>query len=161
MKLIKRTLATLLFLLPILMGAACDQNTPSPADGNQNAVTENTASMSDTLVIRIGSRKFTASLLDNPTATEFRAMLPLTMNMTELNGNEKYFDLSKSLSTNASNPGKINSGDLLLYGSNTLVLFYEAFSTSYSYTRLGKINNASGLSEALGSGNVVVTMELK
>jgi len=157
----KNTLATLLFLLPILMGAACDQNAPSPTNGNQNAIKENTEFMSDTLVMKIGSKHYTATLLDNPTATAFKAMLPLTMNMTELNGNEKYFDLSKSLSTNASNPGKINSGELLLYGSRTLVLFYESFSTSYTYTRLGKINNVSGLAEALGPGNVVVTMELK
>ena len=56
----KGTLATLLFLLPILMGAACDQNTPSPSDGNGNAIADNSESMSDTLVIKIGSRKFTA-----------------------------------------------------------------------------------------------------
>jgi len=157
----KYTLATLLLLLPILMGAACDQNSPSPLDGNQNPVTGNTESMSDTLVIKIGSREFTATLLDNPTATAFMAILPLTMNMTELNGNEKYFDLSKSLPTNGSNPGKINTGDLLLYGSKTLVLFYKTFPTSYSYTKLGKIDNPIGLAEAVGSGNVVVTIELQ
>lgn len=81
--------------------------------------------------------------------------------MTELNGNEKYFDVSENLPANPSNPGKINSGDLLLYGSKTVVLFYKTFSTSYSYTKLGKIDNPSGLAEALGSGNVVITIELK
>jgi len=161
LKAMKSTFGILLFLLPILMGAACDQNTPSPTDGNQNAITENTEFMSDTLVIKIGSKQYTATLLDNPTATAFKTMLPLTMNMTELNGNEKYFDLSKNLPTNASNPGKINTGDLLLYGSKTLVLFYKTFSTSYSYTKLGKIENPSRLAEALGSGNAVVTIELK
>ena len=157
----KRTLATFLFLLPILMGVACDRNTPSPTNDNRNAITENTEFMNDTLIIKIGVREFTATLLDNPTATAFKAMLPLTIDMTELNGNEKYFDLSKSLPTNASNPRKINTGDLLLYGSNTLVLFYKTFSTSYSYTKLGKIDNPSGLAEVLGRGNAVVTIELK
>jgi len=113
------------------------------------------------LSIKIGSKHYTTTLFNNPTATAFKAMLPLTMNMTELNGNEKYFDLSKNLPTNASNPGKINNGDLLLYGSKTLVLFYKTFSTSYSYTKLGKIDNPSGLAEALGSGNAAVTIELK
>jgi hypothetical protein len=157
----KSTLATLLFLLPTLLGAACDENTPSPADGGQTEVTENTDSMSDTLLVKVGSKQYTATLFDNPTATAFKAMLPLTINMTELNGNEKYSDLSKSLPTNASNPGKINTGDLLLYGSKTLVLFYRTFSTSYSYTKLGKIDSPNGLAEALGSGNVAVTIELK
>lgn len=157
----KSTIAALPFLFATLMGAACDQNTLSSSNAIQNPVKENTKSMSDTLVIKIGSREFTATLLDNPTATPFKAMLPLTMNMTELNGNEKYFDLSKSLPTNASNPGKINTGDILLYESKTFVLFYKTFSTSYSYTKLGKIDNPSGLAEALGSGNPIVTIELK
>ena len=157
----KNAIATLLFLFPILMGDGCDQNTPALANDEQNSIAENTEPMNDTLVIKIGDKQFTATLLDNPTTTAFKSMLPLTMNMTELNGNEKYFDLSKSLPTNASNPGKINAGDLLLYGSRTLVFFYEAFSTSYSYTRLGKINNPGGLEEALGSSNIVVTIELK
>ena len=157
----KKFVAALLLSVSTLIGAACDQNNPVPADDNQDNVTEGMQFMRDTLVVKIGLREFTAILFDNPTANAFKAMLPLTMNMIELNGNEKYFDLAKSMPTNASNPGKINPGDLLLYGSNTLVLFYEAFSTSYTYTRLGKINNASGLAQALGSGNVVITMKLK
>ena len=153
--------AALLLLFPILMGAACDQNTTAHAAGDRDSITENTETMSDTLLIKIGDKEFTATLLGNPTAAAFRAMLPLIINMTELNGNEKYFRLSKNLPTNESNPGTIQSGDLMLYGSNTFVLFYESFSTSYSYTKLGKINNASGLAAALGTGNVSVSISLK
>jgi hypothetical protein len=156
----KHTVGVLLFVLTITAGAASDQRTPS-FTGKQHANTENAEFMNDTLVIRIGKREFTATLLDNATATAFKSMLPLTIDMTELNGNEKYFDLSKSLPTHASNPGKINSGDLLLYGSRTLVLFYKTFSTSYSYTALGKIEEPAGLEQALGKGKAVVTIELK
>ena len=81
--------------------------------------------------------------------------------MKELNNNEKYYDLPHSLPTNSSNPGTIQNGDLMLYGSKTIVLFYKTFPTSYSYTRLGYINNPSGLQSALGSGNVTVTFELQ
>jgi hypothetical protein len=157
----KMTLASLLFLLPILMGAACDQSTPLPSDGNENAIADTSASMKDTIVVKIGAKEFTGTLFNNPTATAFKAMLPLTMNMTELNGNEKYFDLARSLPTNASNPGQINAGDLLLYGPNTLVLFYEGFSTTYRYTRIGKLDNPGGLAQAVGAGNAAVTIQLK
>ena len=157
----KNTFATLLLLFPMLIGAACDQETLTPAVGDQNSIAENTDSMKDTLIIKVGDTEFTATLLDNPTATAFKAMLPLTINMTELNGNEKYFRLSKNLPTNASNPGTINSGDLMLFGSNTLVVFYETFATSYSYTRVGKIDNPSGLKSSLGTGNVTVSIELQ
>jgi len=50
-------------------------------------------------------------------------------------------------------------GDLMLYGNNTLVLFYESFNSSYSYTKLGYVDNPTGLAAALGNGNVVVKFE--
>ena len=85
--LMQNTIAALLFLFPMLMGAACDQNTPAPSGGDQDSIAENTETMSDTLLIKIGDKEFTATLVDNLTAAAFRAMLPLTINMTELNGN--------------------------------------------------------------------------
>ena len=85
----------------------------------------------------------------------------MTINMRELNGNEKYFDLPNNLPANASSPGTIQAGDLMLYGSNTLVLFYKSFSTSYNYTPIGRIDDASGLTAALGSENVTVTFALQ
>ncbi len=111
--------------------------------------------------IKIGNSTFTATLYDNATVTAFRSLSPLTVNMVELNGNEKYVDLSRNLPTNAANPGTIQNGDLMLYGSATLVLFYKTFSTSYSYTKLGRIDDVTGLVAALGTGNVIVSFELE
>jgi hypothetical protein len=111
--------------------------------------------------IKVGNKAFTATLEGNATSKAFKAQLPTTIQMTELNGNEKYFRFSVNLPTNASNPGSIQTGDLMIYGQNTLVLFYKTFPTSYSYTRLGRINDTAGLAAALGSGDVTVTYELQ
>ena len=111
--------------------------------------------------IKIGTRTFTAMLNDNPTVTRLKAMLPLTLDMSELNGNEKYFHFSTDLPADASNPGTIRVGDLMLWEANSLVLFYKTFPTSYSYTKVGRIENPSELSSAVGSGNVKVTFELE
>lgn len=57
----------------------------------------------------IGATTLSATLHDNPTARAFRTMLPLTLNMTDVNANEKYGRLPKSLPVDASNPGTIQA----------------------------------------------------
>ena len=105
----------------------------------------------------VGNKKFSATLYDNAAADAFIDMLPLTLNMNELNGNEKFYYLDTVLPTNASRPSGINAGDIMLYGNSCLVLFYESFSTSYSYTPIGYLDDPTGLANALGSGSVQVT----
>ena len=96
-----------------------------------------------------------------PRQPHSKNLLPMTIKMDELNENEKKFDLSVNLLTNASNPRTIQAGDLMIWGFNTLVLFYRTFPTSYSYTRLGRINDTKGLAAAVGSADVTVTYELE
>lgn len=111
------------------------------------------------LSISVGGQTFTATLQDNPTTRALLEQLPMTVTMGELNGNEKYFYMDESLPTNAQRPGQIHAGDLMLYGSDCLVLFYESFSSSYSYTTLGQITDPDGLASALGRGSVEVTFQ--
>lgn len=109
--------------------------------------------------IMINEKVFSVNLIDNETSRKFIALLPLEITMNELNGNEKYHYLEETLPTNLSNQSKINEGDLMLYGPDCLVLFYESFTTSYRYTKLGTINNPDGLKEAVGKGDVKVRFE--
>lgn len=156
----KRLLLTFSFMFSMIAClASCDKDNLPP--NNTEEMTTDNAVKSNKVLIKIGAGIFAATLLDNPTAKAFKALLPLTISMKELNNNEKFFDLPKSLRTNSSVPASIKSGDLMLYGSNTLVLFYKSFSTSYSYTKLGKIEDITGLVAALGTGNVTVTFEIE
>lgn len=129
------------------------QNTP------ENTAPEEPASET-AIVLTVGGQTFSATLLDNETARQLAAQFPLTLNMSELNGNEKYFYMDSELPTDSCQPGQINAGDLMLYGNNCLVLFYESFSSGYSYTRLGSLDDPAGLSEALGSGSAEVTFSI-
>ena len=105
--------------------------------------------------IKINDKEYIVDLENNETVRKLVSILPLDLTMSELNGNEKYVYLDKSLPTNSSNPKKINAGDVMLFGDNCLVVFYKSFDTSYSYTKIGHIDNLPDL----GSGNIDVKIE--
>lgn len=150
------------FIFPLLVGTAYNNETlVSEISSTKNNDVENDDAMSTKIRIKIGDKTFLATLSDNTTAAAFKDLLPLTILMTELNDNEKYSDLPGSLPTQASRPSSIQTGDLMLYGSRTLVLFYKTFTTTYTYTKLGRVDDPAGLAAALGSGNVTVTFEMQ
>ena len=130
-----------------------------PATPEEN-VPETPATDGTTITISAGGQTFSATLLENESARRLAEMLLLTLDMSELNNNEKFFYLDDDLPTDSYQPGQINAGDLMLYGDKCLVLFYQTFSSGYSYTRLGSVDDPSGLAEALGTGSVTVTFSV-
>ena len=115
-------------------------------------------SLADTvIVVSAGGKSFSAKVEDSETGRAFVAKLPLTLSMTELNGNEKYC-YGVSLPTASRYYSTIEAGDLMLYGSNCVVLFYGA-AGGYSYTRIGRLTSTAGLASALGTGSASVTFD--
>ena len=110
--------------------------------------------------IAVGDKQFPVNLESSDTVTALTEMLPLTLDMSELNDNEKYYYLDTALPSAPQKVGHIHEGDIMLYGDNCLVVFYESFDTSYSYTKIGHISDTSGLADALGTGDVTVTFEM-
>lgn len=156
-------LATLLVSVLSSSTTTCvNNNAVVNIENNKENYSANSNDMEKTKIkIKVNSQTFSATLADNKSAQAFKEMLPLTLKMADHLRNEKHTDLSKSLPTNSSNPQTVQKGDLMLFGSRTLVLFYKTFATSYSYTRLGKVDDAAGFASALGSGSVTVTFELE
>lgn len=135
---------------------------PSTADNAQgadnNEAVEESTKMKFT--VTVNDKVFYGEFNKTKAAEEFLRTLPLSVTMTELNGNEKYYILPDDLTSDDKNPGKIEKGDIMLYSGNYLVLFYDTFDTMYSYTSIGKITDTEGLKEAVGSGDVSVTFEV-
>lgn len=125
----------------------------------ENQMEEDNHSMN--MLITIGDRSFDCTLYENETTYAFIDQLPLTITMSELNGNEKYYYLENSLPSNSSRPNKIHTGELMLFGTDCLVLFYEDFNSSYSYTSIGYVNDPDQLADVLGRGSVQVVFEMK
>ncbi len=114
-----------------------------------------------TITLEINGETFTVTLDDNPTASAFAETSSVLMEMTELNGNEKYAYLLDTLSADPQPVGRIEAGDLMLYGDDCIVIFYRSFDTPYTYTRIGWIEDPERLAKAVGSGDVDVLFEMQ
>ena len=157
----QKLLMVCLLFAALCVSVGCGKAAPPP-DASTSLSQEKeqiTLQQKKSVEIRAGGKTFLAVPEDNEAARAFSAKLPLTVTMTELNGNEKYYRLPEQLPSSDQNVGTIHTGDLMLYNGNCIVLFYRDFSTSYSYTRLGRVENPAGLAEALGPGDVPVVFD--
>ena len=111
----------------------------------------------DKVYININNKKLGINLENNSTTSALIKLLPLELSMNDLNGNEKYVYLNESLPTNTYSPKHIEAGDIMLFGDNCLVIFYESFDTSYSYSKIGHINNLPSLDD----GNISISINVK
>ena len=105
--------------------------------------------------VTINDKEYIIELENNDTVNEFIKILPQEFIMDELNGNEKFVYMNNSLTTNSYNPNHIVKGDVMLYGNNCLVIFYKSFDTSYSYTKIGHIDNLDNL----GNGSITAKFD--
>ncbi len=120
-------------------------------------------SVNDSVKVQINEDIFDVELENNSAAQELIKELEkgnITVNATEYGGFEKVGELGFSLPTSDEN---INTepGDIVLYQGDKVSLFYG--SHSWSYTKLGKIDNISSneLKEVLGQGNVTLVFSLE
>ena len=109
------------------------------------------------VIININNKDYELNLENNKTVNEFVNILPIEFTMNELNGNEKYVYLNNTFTTNEYSPKHINKGDVMLYGNNCLVIFYKSFDTTYSYTKIGHIDNL----DELDNSNIKIKISLK
>ena len=112
-----------------------------------------------TMQMKVGDKEYSVVLNDNHTTKALQEILPMTIKMTEFNGNEKYYHFRETLPSKPEHIGQIKTGDIMLFGDDCLVVFYKDFKTTYSYTRIGHIENAADLEQMLGRGSVTVTFE--
>lgn len=158
----KRILVGILIIVSIFMITGCNsKNKDNEINNNENSKIEtnkkenNPNEVISSVRATINGKQYTIQLEDNETAKGFANLLLQEFNMSELNGNEKYIYLDITLPTNSSNPKHIDSGDVMLYGNNCLVIFYKSFYTSYSYTKIGHIDNL----DDLGNASITVRFE--
>ena len=149
----KTRMRALVVLICILATSCAPELLPEAPEVVEEMTNKQEQSM--TIQITIGNYMFKADIEGTASGKAFVAKLPLTLDMSELNGNEKYC-YGVSLPRADKYYESLAAGDLMLYSGNCLVLFY-APAGGYSYTRIGRLTGTEGLQEALGSGSVKVS----
>ena len=135
------------------MNEAGGMETDIQNDGEENAVMN--------MKVQVGDTIFSATLEENVAVSALVEMMqesPVVLPMSDYSGFEKVGSLGTSLPADNSQT-TTHAGDIVLYNGNQIVIFYG--SNSWSYTRLGHIDDLTGWEEALGNGDVTVTFPLE
>lgn len=110
--------------------------------------------------VQVGAYSFTATLEDNAAVRELVEMMqagPVTIEMSDYSGFEKVGSLGRSLTT-SNRQTTAAAGDIVLYKGNNIVMFYG--SNSWSYTRIGTIDDLTDWATALGYGDITAIFTL-
>ena len=163
-------LRVLCMILAALVLAACgagetpaESGSSRPAESQQeSAQPQQTQSGEEDSVLKItvGDTELLATFEDNSSAEAFRELLaqgPLTVEMEDYGGFEKVGPLGITLPRNDTSI-TTEPGDVILYQGNQITLYYGT--NTWSFTRLARINDPSGLAEKLGNGTVSITFSL-
>ena len=113
--------------------------------------------------IQVGDTVFTATLAENSSVDALKELMAdgsLTLNMNDYANMEKCADLGTTLPQN-NEQMNTKAGDIILYQGRTFAIYYNT--NSWSLTPIAKIDNvdAEELREALGTGDVTVTLSLE
>ena len=134
-----------------------DKIESTPTEKNDETARETTVKMN----VQIGNRIFAATLENNAAVREFIEMMrkaPVSVEMSDYSGFEKVGSLGKSLSADDRQTTTV-PGDIVLYNGNQIVMFYG--SNSWSYTRLGHIDDLTDWIDALGSDSITAVFTVE
>ena len=169
--LVRRLAAGLsLLVCSTALGCTPTQERPANEDANETAGAASEANLtgqetettegSSTVRATLNGVEMTIELEDNPAAEALLELLPLSVELSDLNGNEKYVYLDTTLPVEPASPGTVEVGDVMLFGDSCLVVFYESFATSYRYTRLGRVTEPDALAAVAADAVVEATFEM-
>lgn len=144
------------------LSAAKDSRSPSSAPNPAPSVpTDQQEKAEMKWKVQIGKQAFTATPENNAATAALNERLreaPIVLHLRDYSGFEKVGPLGTTLPAEDSQT-TTQAGDIVLYQSNQIVLFYG--SNAWRYTRLGKIDDLTGWKEALGNGDVTITFSIE
>ena len=138
------------FILPVLILTSCTPNSNSSSTSTKKE---------ENMKLSIDNQELDVAWEDNDSVKALKGILPLTINMHEYGGFEQTGSIGQSIVRNDSQIDVV-PGDIVLYSGNAISVFYST--SSWSYTRLGKINMSQNeLEQLLGNGDVTITLSIE
>ena len=153
------SLAFIVMMSLVVLLTGCGSSGQEAEAAENRQVEEENSKMQ--MKVQVGGSTFTAALEENEAVNALVEMMeqgPVTIQMSDYSGFEKVGPLGTSIPA-SNQQTTTQAGDIVLYQGNQIVMFYG--SNSWSYTRLGHIDDLTGWEEALGSGDVTVTFSLE
>ena len=146
-----------LLLLSLIALAGCNNNLSNSSqtfltwlDGSLNTKEE------ENMTLKIDNNTIDVTWENNQSVEELNSLGSLTINMHRYGGFEQVGPIGQTITSNDTHI-TTNPGDIVLYSSNHIVIFYG--SNSWSYTKLGHINMGEDeLTRLLDKENIVITI---
>lgn len=177
-------LSLMMLMLSIVLSACANSPDDNMSVNEENIVEENTieekvtdsegivggetkvndeieSNKEQNMVMKIGDTSVDVTWEDNDSIKELNKLAEsgLSISMSMYGGFEQVGSIGQSITRNDVQM-TTQSGDIVLYSGNQLVVFYG--SNSWSYTKLGKINlSQKELEKLLGNGDVTITLVLE
>ena len=169
----------LMFTASVLAGCGRGKQTEKQPASTSKTVTEDTSEVSaeevstgkreevdqieENMRLYVNDEELTVSWEDNEAVDALKELVseePLTVEMSMYGGFEQVGAIGQELPEN-DRQITTGAGDIVLYQGDRVVVFYG--SNSWSYTRLGHIDNktAEELARILGKDNVTITVSLQ
>ena len=146
----KKILIILLF--PLLLSSCIKSK-----DNNTSIISENITSEEINMKLIIDNKEIEVSWLNNASVKALNEIKPIEINMNRYSNFEQVGSIGRSIISNDTNI-TTNPGDIVLYNSSNIVVFYG--SNSWAYTKLGHINLSNEeLKELLDKSSIILKIE--
>ncbi len=143
----------LIILLFTLLLSSCIKS----KDNNTAIISEDITSEEINMKLIIDNKEIEVSWLNNASVKALNEIKPIEINMNRYSNFEQVGSIGRSIISNDTNI-TTNPGDIVLYNSSNIVVFYG--SNNWDYTKLGHINLSNEkLKELLDKSSIILKIE--
>ena len=148
----KKILTALLLIISFVLVGCNSNNSINNSTSSENTIISDVEDK--TLKLYIDDIEINVTWENNSSVNALKELETITVNMHQYGGFEQVGSIGKTITSNDKQI-KTNPGDIVLYSSNQIVIFFG--SNTWSYTKLGHLNlNQDELNNLLDKESVVV-----